>query len=98
TGPLLIPVSGTLNISGSNLKDLQTRTLTMAGTATWSGTGSIRTGSGATIANSGTWDVQNDQTISNALGGTASTFTNTGTFQKTAGIATTTINLAFNNN
>src|SRR2546425_7051352 len=56
-----------------------------------------RTGSGATINNSGTWDAQNDETISNDLGGSQSTFSNSGTVQKSVRINVTQKRMPYSN-
>jgi hypothetical protein len=96
--------NGGLSLSGTGLKDLNGgRVLNTAGTTTWTNAsfdsaGRIRTGGGAQLNNSGIWQDQNafDNRISNDFGGTASTFTNTGTYTK-SGAGTTDIQLAFNN-
>src|SRR5207244_1284307 len=66
--------------------------------ATWS-SGLIEMGGGAVLHNlaGATFDAKIDDSISNAFSGTA-TFTNDGTFTKSAGSGTTTIQVTFNNN
>jgi hypothetical protein len=89
-----------LNISGGANKILSVRTLVNAGTATWTGTGSIYCDSAATFSNSGLFQVQNDASFV-FNGGTGSTFINglSGTFRKTLAAGTTTFdpNITFNN-
>ena len=98
TGRVTIPESGRLNISGASNKLLATRTIDNLGTTTWSGVGNIRSGSGAMFNNlaGAVFDVRNDQAFSNDLGGAAQV-NNAGTFNKTAGLGTTTISVAFIN-
>ena len=95
--------TGTLNLSGGGVKDLLTRTLRNEGTVNWSGgafdsAGRIRTGSGATIENTAQWNDQNAlaTSLSNDFGGSASSFTNSGTYTKT-GAGTTDIANGFDN-
>ena len=45
TGTTTVAAGGTLAIGGFSTKVLTTRTLVNAGTATWSGTGNVSTGS-----------------------------------------------------
>lgn len=100
TGTGTTTVNGTLTISGGGNHDLtSSRTFNTTATTTWSSTGSVRIGSGAIVNNTGTWDSQNTNTMSNPFGGTA-TFNNTGTFKKSAGAGNTTVAstlTAFNN-
>jgi hypothetical protein len=87
-------VSGTLTVSGSNNKGLDTRTLINAGTATWTGTGNIGGANDAVFINLGgaLFDAQNDATLGSSI-----TFNNAGTFRKSAGTGTTTVNALFSN-
>ncbi len=98
TGPGTTTIAGTgsLVLSTTGLKDLTQRTLNTAGPTTLSG-GRIRTGSGAILNNTNTWDDQVDSQISNDFGGAASTFTNAGTFRKSGATATTAISITFTN-
>ena len=78
---------------------LSARTLNNNGTATWSGiNGSVDMINGAVINNgaSSVWNYTNDSSLVFG-GGSAVTFNNGGTFEKTAGTATTTIGINFNN-
>jgi hypothetical protein len=104
TGAGTTQANGGIAISGDTAHDLTGgRVLNVAGNSTWSGNtfasgGSIRTGAGAQINNAGVWQDQNafDSSISNAFGGAAGTFNNTGTYTK-SGAGTTDIGIAFNN-
>jgi hypothetical protein len=87
---------GGISLGGASVKDLNGRTLNNPATATWSGTGSFRVGSGSVVDNTGTWDCQSDAIIS-FLGGAAPTFNNSGTFRKSAGAGTTTVGIHFGN-
>ena len=99
SGAVNIPVTGALNITGSvNFKD---RTINNSGTTTWTGAGNINSGQGAVFNNlaGATFDVRNDRSFRFNLGGDASVFNNlTGaTFRKSAGAATTTMNVSLQN-
>ncbi len=98
TGAGVTTVNGPFNLSGlTNLNG--GRTLNNASTANWtSATGlGMRTGTGSVINNTGTWDAQTDgATIVNYYLG-ATSFNNSGTFKKSAGTGTTSINIAFTN-
>jgi hypothetical protein len=89
-------VSGaSLNLGGTNSGEtLDTRTLNIAGHATWTGTNNLNLANDAVINNQtgATFTAQNDETISG--GGT---FNNQGTFTKSASTGTTTIQALFNN-
>ncbi len=85
-----------LTLSGGSNKDLSARRLETTSTTNWSGTGQIRTGPGALIHNTGTWNAQSDTDLNAGLGGGAS-FDNDGTFRKTAGALTTTMSVPFSN-
>jgi hypothetical protein len=97
---------GPLDLGGNSYRDISQRTIVFAGTTTWTNAaggngGRLRTGSGATLSNTGTFQDQLDVTspqgaITNELGGSASSFVNSGTYAKT-GAATTEIGIAFNN-
>ncbi|HZN56120.1 MAG TPA: hypothetical protein VFB67_12450, partial [Candidatus Polarisedimenticolaceae bacterium] len=89
TGGATTVANGGIVISASTVKDLNPRLLRNAATATWTGTGSIRLGGGATIENNGTWTAQSDAQMVTLSGG--GTFKNAGTLQKTAGTGATTI-------
>jgi hypothetical protein len=90
--------AGTLNISGAANKDLNGRTLVNAGTASWTGTGTLTIRNGAVLDNQtgAVLVIQNDTTLSG--GGfmdIAGTFTNEGTLRKQASSGTTTIATPF---
>ena len=90
--------SGDTELSGSNQKNLDARTLTLDGNTTYSGSGNIRVANGATLNNNGAFDIQNDSKF-DSPGGLIPTFNNnsTGTLTKTAGSGTTDIEMNFNN-
>ncbi len=79
-----------LNISGAAVKSLSGRTLSNLGTATWTGTGDVSAGGGARFNNSGLFQAQNDQGFSLSAG--TATFSNLGTFVKSAGTGATSFN------
>jgi len=87
--------NGGLTLNGSN-RYLYQRTLNNPLTATWTG-GDIYLYAGATINNSGTWDVQADSGLLYGGGGPLSIFDNSGVFQKTAGTGNTVVGINFNN-
>ncbi|HET8945508.1 MAG TPA: hypothetical protein VFQ07_00860, partial [Candidatus Polarisedimenticolia bacterium] len=93
-------VNGPLAISGNVGKTLTGgRHLETGGTTTWTGTGDIATclsNQTCVIANTGTWDIQNNQAINLSFGG-ATTFVNNGTVRKTAGTGITSFLAAMNN-
>src|SRR5262249_12419529 len=68
------------------VKQLSGGTLNLAGGTTWRDSGDVALASTATINNSGTFTIQNDE----QLGG--GTFNNTGTLTKSAGPGTTSLN------
>jgi hypothetical protein len=89
---------GTFTLSGSVSKDLNGRALTNAGTATWTGSGSLTLRNGAVLDNQGTFLIQNDTPISG--GGfldTQGTLANEGTLRKQSGVGTTAISAFFSN-
>lgn len=61
----------------------------------WSA-GNLRTGGGATVSNAGTFVTTHNGTFADSLSGTA-TLLNSGTFAKTGGTGTTTVNLPVTN-
>src|SRR5258708_6138551 len=88
-----------INFPASSSVVLSSRTLNNNATATWSGAnGSVDMINGAILNNAvtGVWNYTNDSTIVLG-GGTAVSVNNAGTFEKTAGTATTTIGINFNN-
>ncbi|MFN7965043.1 MAG: hypothetical protein U0V87_05075 [Acidobacteriota bacterium] len=100
TGTGTTTVNSALTVSGGGNHDISSsRTFNTTATTTWSATGGVRIGSGAVVNNTGTWDSQNTNTMSNPFGGTA-TFNNSGVFKKSVGTGNTTIAsslTAFNN-
>jgi len=91
--------NGGMAISGNNVKDFGSgRIIDNQGVATWSGTGSIRTGLDGVFNNlpGATLDAQSDSSFSLSLGGTA-LFNNQGTFRKSAGSGATVFSVPFDN-
>lgn len=103
----VIQGNGTLNllpgaftdVSGADWKYHTARTINNAGTMVIRGTGGMNVASLATLNNSGLIDVQADIEFSNASGGfaTISTWNNTGTFRKSAGLGKCSMGPLFNN-
>jgi fibronectin-binding autotransporter adhesin len=88
-GKLQITGTGSLQIATPSAKTTTRAVEIIGGTATafWSG-GTINLGTGGSINNAGTFDSSADTTLNNSGAGTA-TFTNTGTFKKSGGAAST---------
>ncbi|HXI03075.1 MAG TPA: hypothetical protein VNI57_07845 [Candidatus Saccharimonadales bacterium] len=87
-----------MSLAGSASRILSSsRVLTVTGTTTWTGPGSIQVGSGAGIVNNGTWDCQSDASVTG--GGSSVGFTNTSgaIFKKTGDAGTTSVSIPFNN-
>ncbi|MGC8991224.1 MAG: hypothetical protein ACP5MD_14005, partial [Verrucomicrobiia bacterium] len=63
TGALIIPANATLVIGSASGKTLLSRTVSIAGTARWEGTGSISSGEGATVnvEPTGLFEISSDQ-------------------------------------
>jgi hypothetical protein len=98
----ILPAGGTITFNGNlaiaegYTNDVYLyRTLNLYGTTTHTGGYSLRVNSGGVVNNYGLWQ---DQKTSGAItySGTAGTFNNCGTYQKT-GAGTTTISVPFNN-
>ena len=90
-GITFIPVGSVFDISGTTDKQIDGRTLALAGTVTFSGTGNLRTEFDGTIdiQTGGFFDVQSDVSLV-AFGGSGFGFVkNAGTFQKSGGTGTT---------
>ena len=76
------------------------RTMDVFGNSTWSGTAggmTIENGAILNIKSGAVWNYTNDSTLSNG-GGTAAAVNNSGTFEKTGGTSSASINTPFNNN
>ena len=98
-GDLIIPLGANLYLSGSTVY-MYTRTIQNSGITTWSGTGEIYSGFGSVFNNlsGGLFDIKNDRGYSFNLGGAVATvFNNSGTLRKSAGAATTTWGVNFDN-
>ncbi|MCB0273611.1 MAG: hypothetical protein KDI06_02285 [Calditrichaeota bacterium] len=83
-------VDGSLLLSTVDLKTLNGKSVTLNGTATWTG-GIFRLTNNATLAigSTGIFDVQTDNTVDDLSG--SNVITNAGIFRKTAGSGTSTI-------
>ena len=89
-GTLTLAPGGLLNISTGNDHNMPNCTLTNNGTVLWA-SGTLRGGgSGTTIYNYGLWDAQSDQAFNTAYGGNV-IFNNLGTFRKSAGGGSSTL-------
>jgi hypothetical protein len=79
----------TVNLNSGHDHDFDARTLLTQGTVNWSA-GRLRSGTGGSITNTGTWNDSSGYTVNNDFGGTVSTFTNAtgGTYNKTTGTST----------
>jgi hypothetical protein len=90
--------NGALTLSGAVKNLWGGRRLETNGTTTWSAgdIASCTSGLNCVIANTGTWDIQSNQSMTMAYGGTT-TFVNDGTVRKTAGAGVTSIAAAMNN-
>jgi hypothetical protein len=91
-------IAGSLNISGSAGKLLDTRTLINLGTVTWTGAGGLNLNNGALLDNTpaGTFLVQNDIALAVPIFGTGR-FVNEGLLRKQASSGTSTIQVYFSN-
>jgi hypothetical protein len=97
-GTTVIPSGATLTIAGGGgARAVDARTLNIQGTATWSGAEDWQLNDGATVNNSGSFTIDNDQRIQEFV--SASNIFNTGTWTKISptGTGTTTIDCIFNN-
>ncbi|MBI3998212.1 MAG: hypothetical protein HY355_04195, partial [Armatimonadetes bacterium] len=101
SGVLQIASGGTLSISGAGAKTFTARTIANAGTVTWTGTGSISSGSAAVLQNQsgGTVDIQADASWFHNLGGGVPTFNNLqgGTVKRSAGTGVANVQAVTNN-
>jgi len=98
TGAGAVNANGGIAFSGTGVRDLTAaRVLNTAGTTTWPGGFGVRIGSGASLHNSGTWNITGDATMTNL--GAAAGFENLagGTFAKSGGVGTTTLGVPFSN-
>jgi hypothetical protein len=97
TGTTTIAVGATMTISdAAGAGILDGRVLRNAGTATWGGGYDLDFRDGAMLNNTGTFTVNNDQTILTTIGATG-VINNSGTFTKPTAAALTTIDAVFNN-
>ncbi|HOK76895.1 MAG TPA: CARDB domain-containing protein, partial [Verrucomicrobiota bacterium] len=98
-GALVIPDGATLVIGSAYSKTLQSRTVSIAGTARWEGTGNISSGQGATVnvQPTGLFEISSDQSFYFNLGDNPTVFNNAGIVRKTAGTGTTRLGVQFDN-
>ena len=98
SGKTIIPSSRVMTISSTNTKFLSVRTVENSGTVNVTGTGTLFLQDGATFTNQsiGLFDMQVDGFI-DYNSGTLPSFDNLGTFQKSGGTGTTTVDVDFNN-
>jgi hypothetical protein len=94
----VIDANGGLSLSGNATKTLDGSHLNDGGAGTWTGTGDLNIGHGASLSlqSGATLDIQNDQAIKNTLGGIAAV-SNAGTLLKSAGTGSTSIQVSFTN-
>lgn len=92
-GSLVLGVPASLTVT------LTQRTLEVAGTLTWSGTGNLTLSSGAalTVLGTGVVDMQSDAALVNGGGTPAPTVSNAGTWRKSGGAGSAVIGLPFSN-
>jgi hypothetical protein len=97
-GTTTVVAGGTMTLRANGSRLLDGRTLTNAGTATWSGAGNLDMADGAALNNlvGATFSVLGSAAIAQT-GGAASSFTNAGTFQKATQAGNTAIGVPFTN-
>jgi hypothetical protein len=93
SGSIVISNGAALAISGNSDKTFSQRTINNAGTLSWSGTGNLNSGNAATINNQvgGLFDLQSDQAWIYNQGGNLPMLNNAGTFRKSGGTGTSTL-------
>ena len=96
SGAGILTTTGTSSLSGTGAKGLLSRRWDANGPVTFTGTGNLNISSAAVINTSSTWDCQSDAPIVWAVGA-ATAVNNSGTFKKSAGAGTTTVQAPFNN-
>ena len=91
TAPSPLIAADVLSIQTAAAKSFSAVSFASAGTVNWTNSsGNLSFLSSASVASSGLWDAQGDAALTYG-GGTASTFTNSGTLRKSAGAGTTQI-------
>lgn len=93
-----LTINGTMTISGGSSRTLSGRTLVNNGTVTWTGGGNLRLTGNANINNvaGSTFEVQSDAVL-DFLDPNGGTFTNAGTFTRSAGSGNFIFDVAFDN-
>ncbi len=95
-GPGETRANGGMALGGTLTKVLNSgRTLETDGATTWTGTGAFQINASSSVINSGTWNVQNDITITTA--GASGNYTNQGILRKSAGSGTSGFGVPFLN-
>ncbi len=90
-GSWAVAPGATLNLQGAGGKTFDGASVTNNGTVAWqAGSSGLVVVNGASIVNTGVWDVQGDAALVYG-GGLASTFNNSGTLRKSAGSGSTQI-------
>lgn len=99
TNTLSIPPASTLTYTGAGGRNLQERTITIGGTADFTGSGTLNTGQGAIIRilASGIANLSSDGTFANSLGGAAPLFHNQGTVRRNTTTGAWTIGMPVDN-
>ncbi|HET6385881.1 MAG TPA: hypothetical protein VFJ58_21020, partial [Armatimonadota bacterium] len=95
TGSVNIPSGVPFNISGPDGKNFSKVTINNAGTAVWSGLGGITGDAGSTLNNTGSFTIQNDETMDTFTG--VVDLNNSGTLTKSGGTGITKLNVKLNN-
>ena len=97
-GTTVVPSGAVLSITGPPTKLMNARTLNLAGSATWSGNGTVtlQDGSAINIQTGATFEVQGDANLTSS-GTPASVFSNAGTFRRVASLGTFTVSCPFDN-
>lgn len=88
TAPSPLIAADVLNIQTAAAKSFSAVSFTSAGTVNWLSSSGNLSFISSSVANNGLWDAQGDAALVYG-GGAASTFTNTGTLRKSAGLGTT---------
>ena len=97
SGTTTVASGGTLAMSGSGSHDFLFRALVNNGTVEWTGGGALQSGAGGSITNNGAFnDSASSSIFTSGYWGGPFSFTNTGTYNKSAA-GTTTMSISFAN-
>lgn len=96
-GTIQILAGGTLSLAATASVSLQSYTLALAGTGTWTGTATVNTGGGAVlrVLSGGALAIQGDPTLAFTLGGASPLFENLGTINRTTSTGIVTVSAPF---